>query len=184
MEPKAPASSLCLLKETKINLESPPSSVVQIQLPSSSTFSVRSRQQQRVLKTTPNYKDEETFSKHCLATSGSIHFLSTSKYPRSILWRVVQEQKVLELRSRDLTKTEREIKEAALVVQLHFPVPIKHGGVALADTEDPNIFNVFALTKGNELYTCSIRGTFFAMPQRRRRMWTNGAKSTDPRRSA
>ena len=164
MESKAPSSSLCLFKETLVDLESPSSTVVQIQLPSSSPFSVRSRQQQRLLKTTPVYKNADSFSKAFLATSGSLHFSCHSSYPRSILWRVLQEQKVLELRSWDLSKSERETKEAALTVQLYFPTPIKDGGVALADSADQNIVNVFTLTKGNELYTCSIRKNFFCHP--------------------
>ncbi len=163
MDPTAPSSSLCLFKETTLDRESLPSTVVQIQLPSSSSFSVRSRprQQQRLLRTTPVFKDEDSYSKHQLAASASIHFSHHSIYPRSILWRVLQEQKVLELRSTDLSKDERETKEAGLIIQLCFPGPIRDGGVALADSEDPSILYVFALTKGNELYTCSIRRTFF-----------------------
>ena len=161
MESKAPSSSLYLFKETSLDLESSRSSVVQIQLPSSSPFSVRPRQQHRLLKTTSIAKDEDTFSRHCLALSGSTHFSHHSDYPRSILWRVLQEQKILELRSSDLSKSERETRDAALIIQLCFPVPIKDGGVALADSEEPNILNIFALTKANELYTCAIRRTFF-----------------------
>lgn len=161
MDSRAPSSSLCLFKETCVDLESPPSSIVQLQLPSSSPFSVRSRQQQRLLKTTPILENADAFSKARLTTSGSVHFSRHSSYPRSILWRILQEQKVLELRSVDLSKSERESKEATFTLQLFLPAPIRVGGVALANTEDQNILSVFALTGSNELYTCSIRKTFF-----------------------
>ena len=160
MDSRAPSSSLCLFKETCVDLEPPPNSIVQLQLPSSS-FSVRSRQRQRLLKTTPIYQGADSFSKARLATSGSIHFCRHSSYPRSIIWRVVQEQKVLELQSGDLSKSESETKEAGLTLQLHLPAPIRDGGVVLADSQDPNILNVFILTKANELYTCTIQKAFF-----------------------
>lgn len=161
MDHRAPASSLYLYKETGTDLEPPPNSVVQVQLPSLSPFSVRSRQQQRLLKTTPNYRSADAFSKACLASSGSVHFSRHASFPRSILWRVLQEQKVLELRSVDISKDEQESKEATLVLHLNFPSSVKDGGVALADSQDQNILNVFALTKSNELYTCRIEKAFF-----------------------
>ena len=163
MDLEAPSSSLCLFKETSLDLESLPGTVVQIQLPSSSSLSVRSRQrqQQRVLRRAQVYKDEETYNRLHLASSASIHSSYHSTYPRSITWRVLQDQKVLELRSTDLRKDARETKEAGLTIRLCFPGPLRDGGVALADSEEQGVLNVFALTKGNELYTCSIRRSFF-----------------------
>lgn len=121
MDSEAPSSSLCLFKETRTDLEpSHPGSVIQIQVPSTSTFSVRPRQQRRVLRTSPIYKDEDAFNKHCLASSSSFHFGKSKRHPRSFLWRVLQEGRVLELRCVDLSKRNREEREASFTLQLVF----------------------------------------------------------------
>jgi len=162
MDQKAPSTSLCLFKETRVDLEpTNPGSVIQIQLPSTSTFIRSSRSQRRVLKSSTTYQNEETFSKGCLASSSSIYFGHSKKYPRSFLWRTLEDNKVLELRSVDLVKSDREHKEATQILRFGFPSTVQPGCVALADTEDQNSLSVFVLTKGNELYTLNLRRDFF-----------------------
>ena len=162
MSSKAPVSSLALFKETRIDLEPiAPGSVIQIHISSASAFTARPRQQRRIVKNTIGHRDESSFTKCCIATSGSFHFGKTESHPRSFIWRVLQEGKVLELRSIDLSKSSGETREASVIIQLWFPIGLKHGGVALADSEDRDILDVFALTKGNELYTFAISKDFF-----------------------
>lgn len=162
MDSASPVSSFCLFKETRIDLQPlRPHSIIQLQVPSTSTFSVRSRQQRRILREPPTYRDEDEFNKYCLATSSSVFFGKRSRHPRSILWRVLGEGKILELRSGDLSKSNVEEKEASLVIQLCFPTALKQECVAIADTDDSNVVEVFALTKGNELYTLNLRRDFF-----------------------
>ena len=162
MDFKLPVSSLALFKEVRADLEPATSgSVVQIQIPSTSTFAVRPRLQRRILKNATPYRDEETFTKCCIATNGSIYFGKPKRYPRSFLWRLLQDGKVLELRSVDLSKSCGETREASIILQLCFSAGIKQGGVALADPEDQGVLNVFALTKGNELYTLKLDKSFF-----------------------
>ena len=163
MESRAPVSSLALFKETRTDLEPVSSgSVIQIHIPSTSAFTVRPRQQRRILRNTPGHGNQHSFSKCCIATNGSLYFSKSKRHPRSFLWRVLQEEKVLELRSIDLCKGSGETREASHIIQLCFPVGLKHGGIALADLEDQNL-GVFALTKGNELYTFTLRKDFFCL---------------------
>lgn len=162
MDSKAPVSSLALFKEARTDLESVAlGSVIQIQIPSTSAFTVRPRQQRRILKNTTGHKDEGSFTKCCISTTGSLYFGRSKRHPRSFLWRVLQEGKVLELRSIDLSKSSGETREASYIIQLCFPAGLKHGGIALADMDDQDALNVFALTKGNELYTFTLRKDFF-----------------------
>ena len=155
-------SSLCLFKETQTDLEPAyPGSVIQIQVPSTSTFSVRPRQQRRILRSASICKDEDSYNQNHLAASSSFYFGKVKRYPRSFLWRVLQEGRVLELRSVDLSKKNGETREASYTVQLHFASTIKPNGVALTDTEEQDSLSVFALTKGNDLYTLTIRKDFF-----------------------
>lgn len=162
MDLKAPVGSLALFKEARSDLEPVTlGSVIQIQIPSTGAFAVRTRQQRRILNNTANHRDEDSFTKSCIATSGSFYFGKSKRHPRSFLWRVLQEEKVLELRSIDLSKSSDEKREASYIIQLCFPTGIKRGGVALADLEDQDVLNIFALTRGNELYTFTLRKDFF-----------------------
>ena len=162
MDSRAPVSSLSLFRETQTDLEPANSgSVIQIQVPSASTFSVKPRQQRRILRSAPTCKDEDSYNKNNLAISSSFYFGRAKRHPRSFLWRVLQEGRVLELRSVDLKKKNGETREASYIIQLHFASTIKPNGVALTDTEDQDSLSIFAITKANDLYTLAIRKDFF-----------------------
>ena len=163
MDNRAPISSLCHFKENQIDVEPQLGSVIQIQVPSTSTFSIRSRQQRRILHDLPVYKDIDAYSSQYLASSASIHFSKSSRYPRNFLWRIVQDQSVLEVRSIDLSKSEDEVREAGFIVRFQFPNRLKSGGVAFADTGDAKLPTIFALTKGNELYTLTLPQNIFSI---------------------
>ncbi|KAL8938252.1 MAG: hypothetical protein Q9216_003992 [Gyalolechia sp. 2 TL-2023] len=161
MGDQAPSASLNGFIETRIGLE-PVSQgpVVQIQLPSLSTFSRASRSQRRVISNAAICHNEESYIKTCLASSSSIYFSKSRRYPRSFLWRVLDNDKVLELRSVDISKHDRQPNEASVVLQLAFPNAIRKGCVALTDGGE-DILNVFVLTKSKELITLTIPTKFF-----------------------
>ncbi|KAL9128394.1 MAG: hypothetical protein Q9217_002918 [Psora testacea] len=161
MDSKPSATSIHLFKEVRADIENPIGSTIQIQVVSTITFSVRQRQHRRVLRNNPVFDTQDAFSRHYLASSASIHHCNSTRYPRCFLWRVVNDQRVLELQSVDLSKSDRETSDAVYSIQLCFNGQLKHGGVALANTADVNVLNVFALTRGNELYTFAIRKDFF-----------------------
>ncbi|KAL8717789.1 MAG: hypothetical protein Q9225_005004 [Loekoesia sp. 1 TL-2023] len=162
MVDQTPSTSLNAFIETRVDLEpTGQGSVVQIQLPSSGTFSRASWPQRRVVSTTAVRRDVETYTRSCLTSAGSIYFSKARKYPRTFLWRVLDNSKVLELRSVDLSKNDREPKEADILLQLGFSSAIRKGCVALADDEE-GVISVFALTKSNELVTLTIPTTLFS----------------------
>jgi len=135
--------------------------LIQIQVPTTSTFSVRPKQHWRIVRTPFIHRDDDSFRNECLASSGSLFFGRSKRHPRNFLWRVLGEGKVLELWSADLSKSNEEKREAFLTLQLFFPVTLRYGCIALADTDDGDSLIVFALTKGNELYTLTLRKDFF-----------------------
>ena len=162
MEKNVPISTLCLYKETRLDLDPHISgSKVRICIPSTATFSRKSPSQRPSLTNLPRFKDEQTFGKHCLASSGSIYLRKSKRYPRTFLWRTLEDSQVLEVRSVDLSKNEREPQDASIILQFSFLNGIRHGGVALADLQDQDILSVFVLTKGNELYTITLRPDSF-----------------------
>ena len=159
-----PVTSLCLFKETRVGNEDGVKSIIQIEAPSTGVatpFNRNSRLRRRVQTTRPIIKDDEDFGRRLLASSGSIYFGTTRRYPRSIAWRILEGGKVLELRSTDLSKSDQETKEATCILQLGFSNAIRRGGVALTDAEDHDSLSLFVLTRGSELYTFTIQRDFF-----------------------
>lgn len=161
MGDQAPLASLNAFTEARVDLEPVGQGpVVQIQLPSTGTFGRASRLHRRVLPTAAVCQDEETYTRSCLASASSIYFSHSRIYPRSFLWRLLDNGKVLELRSVDLSKHDRESREATVILQLGLPSAIRKGCVALAD-DGQDTLSVFAVTKSNELFHLAIRTTFF-----------------------
>jgi len=166
MESRAPKPLLGTYKETRIDLEpSSPNAIIHLQLPSNGAFARISRLQRRVVNALPAGQKEEDFRRQYLASSGSVYFRKSNKYPRSFLWRCLEEDTTLELRSVDLSKDEHETRDAKLIIRIVFPNAIRRGGVALADSVDHDLLNVFVLTKSNEVYTLTLRPDFFCRPE-------------------
>ena len=157
MEAKAPTSTFFSHSETRLSPD-PTAATVYLQLPSAGPFSrSSSRAQRRVLD-----NDGVDYKGNRIASSASIYFRSRNRYPRSILWRCIEQDRVLELRSVDLTKAEGETREARIVLNIAFPAEIRPYGVAVADAAEEDIISVFAITTNNDLYTLSLKPNFFS----------------------
>ena len=163
MQEQVPTSSSNDFKEVRVSLGPDiPGSVIEFHVPSSAiTFSLTSRLKRQILTESPTFKSEEKFSRCNIANTSSIFFGHLNKYPRSFLWRLLEENKVLEIRSVDLSKGERVEDEALYSLRFCFPSTVRPGGIALADGEDQSVLNVFVSTTSNELYTLDLRRAFF-----------------------
>ena len=109
----------------------------------------------------PVAKDEEEFARRYLATQGSIYFRRRKTYPRTFLWRVVNDSRVLEIQCVDLSKSGTECFEYNITLRLHFQEQILPSGVALADYEEHEMLSVFVITASRQLHTLSLRPEFF-----------------------
>ncbi|KAF2200042.1 hypothetical protein GQ43DRAFT_397349 [Delitschia confertaspora ATCC 74209] len=153
-----------LYKEARLNLEPAyPGSTVSFTLPSHSLSTLGSRPRVHRTIVTENYidQDEDAFAKRHLASEASMFFRRTHNYPRSFLWRVLDDRKVLEIQSTDLDHNCDHKFEADLTIMLHFPSPIRPFGIAFAEPEDRDALSVFVLTEVKELYTITLPGDFF-----------------------
>lgn len=113
----------------------------------------------------PIAKDEDEFSRRYLATQGTVYFRKRRTYPRTFVWRVFNDNKVLEIQCADLTKAGSEQFEYNVTLRLNFPDQILPSGVALADHEDHEILSVFVITASKQLHTFSLRPEFFRRPE-------------------
>ncbi|KAJ5714053.1 uncharacterized protein N7483_011234 [Penicillium malachiteum] len=153
-----------IYKDTRVDLRPfSPTTVANIQISPESAirrtrFSISSGSDHHE---TPVAKDEDEFARKYLATQGTVYFRKRKTYPRTFLWRVVNDNKVLEIQCADLTKAGSEKFEYNVTLRLNFPEQIIPSGVALADHEDHEILSVFVITASKQLHTLSLRPEFF-----------------------
>ncbi|OQO12295.1 hypothetical protein B0A48_02936 [Cryoendolithus antarcticus] len=100
--------------------------------------------------------DEEEYTSKYLATESSIFFRPAEKFPRCLLWRVLEGRKVVEVRSVDLLKEKDNGDEDGLVFRIELSAPAMKGGVALADLDGGDGVEVFVLTDAKELVTVTL----------------------------
>jgi nuclear pore complex protein Nup160 len=151
-----------LYKETRLNVESAiPGSTVVIRLPNYGASKWSSRTAQTRLPTEiPLAEDESAFKQRHLASAASLFSRQYHKFPRSFLWRVLEDRKVLSIQAADLCKQDK-IPDAHLTLRLTFPSPIRPSCIALSDCKEHDTFSVFSLTESNHLYTLTLRPEFF-----------------------
>lgn len=165
MDLKAPIAALHLYKELRVDLDpSLSDTLVHIQLPSTSAFNRSTQPQHRIITTLPPHRSEKEYKSRYVASSSGVFFRRLYQYPRSILWRCLEDNNVLELRSIDLSLSKKKPREATVIVRIGLPSPIRSGGIALADAVDHDVFNAFVLTQSNELFTFAIRPDLFFRP--------------------
>jgi hypothetical protein len=173
----------CLYKEARLNIEPAfPGSTIAFALPASShsTFGSRPTVKRTVLTEQHVDKDEDAFARRHLATDGSMYFRQHHGYPRSFLWRVLDNRKMLEIQAVDLDHDLGDRFEANLTILLQFPSPIRPFCVAFATPTDRDALTVFAITTANELYTITLPRDFFASPAASEQNIETWCKRTEP----
>lgn len=153
-------------KETRLNLESAtPGSTVQIRLPTSSAapaWPQRSASRRQQVAEVAIAEDDNVFKHRHLASEASIYHRQHPKShsPRSFIWKVLEERKVLSIRAIDISKQPRT-PDANLTLRLYLPSAIRPGCVAFADSDAHDVLSVFVLLDTNQFYTLSLRPDFF-----------------------
>jgi DNA repair protein RAD51/nuclear pore complex protein Nup160 len=153
-----------LYKEARLNLEPAfPGSTLHFTLPSSttSTFGARTPTKRTIVHDKYIDKDEDAFARSYLASEASIYFRKKHQYPRSFLWRILDDRKVLEIQSIDFDQDYDHQSEAHLTLQLQFPSPIRPFGIAFDEPDDRDALTVFVVTQSKELYTLNLLRDFF-----------------------
>jgi len=158
---------VCLYKEARLSLEPAyPGSTIAFTLPASSlsTFGSRTTAKRSVIYEQHADHDEEAFTRRHLASDGSMFFRKHHTYPRSFLWRVLDNRNMLEIQSVDLDHSASNRFEANLTLLFHFPSPTRPFCIAFAEPTDRDALTVYAITKSNDLYVLTIHRDFFANP--------------------
>lgn len=150
-------------KETKLDLQpATQGSIISIRLPAPGA-GPKSPIKRSHGSDAPVAEDENTFRQYNLATAGSIYNRIHHKSPRSFLWRVLEDGRVLSIRAVDVSRQDK-VADANLTLRLVFPGIIKPGCIAFSDSRDHDFLSVFVLTEAKYIYTLSLRPDFFRKP--------------------
>ncbi|KAH7330131.1 nucleoporin Nup120/160-domain-containing protein [Rhexocercosporidium sp. MPI-PUGE-AT-0058] len=150
-------------KETRLDLHSTTQgSTVAIRLPThgASTYPSRTAQKRPHVAELPVAEDENAFRARHLASAASIYHRTHYQSPRSFLWRILEDGKVLSIQSVDVSKPST-VADANITLRLTLPSAVKPGCIALADSKDHDILSVFILTESKQLYTLTLRPDHF-----------------------
>lgn len=153
----AKSSLLYAYKETRLNLDSPShGTTIAIHLPAgASTYSRTAQKRSRTIEV-PVAEDENAFRQRHVALAASIYHRTHHKSPRSFLWRVLEDGKVLSIRSVDLFTANNAV-DTNLTLRLGLSSPIRSGCIALSDPAQHDALSVFFLTETKQLYTLTLK---------------------------
>jgi len=153
-------------KETRLDLEpTTQGSTVSIRLPppGASTWPSKTAQKRSHITEIPVAEDESSFRQRHLATAASIYYRTHHKSPRSFLWRILEDGKVLVIRVVDVS-SQVNAADANLSLRLSFPSRIIPACVAFSDSKEHDLLSAFVLTETNHLYTLTLRPDYFRKP--------------------
>jgi nuclear pore complex protein Nup160 len=152
-----PRDSQFLFKETRLNLEPPsPASIVTIRVPSGAA----NGRNHRKPTIEASLEDETSFRLKHLATASSIYHRKWHDSPRSFLWRILEDGRLLSIRVVDVCKKDK-VAEASLILNFQFTVAIQPGCVAFSDIQEHDALCVHVLDQSAELYTFTLRPDLF-----------------------
>lgn len=149
-------SSPYYFKETRLNLEpSAPGSVINIRVPAGAND-----RNSRRSTIEPAFEDHSSFKLKNLATASSVYHRQWHDSPRSFLWRVLENGKLLSIRAVDVCLKDNAT-DAPLILNLNFGVPIQPGCVALSDPKEHDALAVYVLDESSRLFTFVFRPDTF-----------------------
>ncbi|POS86641.1 hypothetical protein EPUL_002914 [Erysiphe pulchra] len=152
-------------RETRVDADSTnhQATTISIRLPTvvSSSFS-GVKQPRSIVAITQNAEDEESFRQKHLAIYSSVYHRRFSMSPRSFLWRVVENLRVLSIRVVDLSIPKNVVDSYTYTLRFTFPHSISPTCIAFSDSKERDVLSVFVLTDSKQIWTLSLRPDFFS----------------------
>ncbi|KAI8629262.1 nucleoporin Nup120/160-domain-containing protein [Xylariaceae sp. FL1651] len=147
-----------VFNETRLTLEPSSSAlIVDVKLPSATNQSKSRRQANGSASTKVDNNALRT--RNC-ATASAIYHRKHHHYPRSFLWRVLEDNSILSIRTVDVCRPEKA-SDTNLILNFHFPHAIRPTCVAFSDPSDHDALAVFVLDEVGQLYTLFLRPDSF-----------------------
>ncbi len=148
-------------KETRLNFEPSSSAfIVDLELPSTVSQGWNLRRANGSLDKSHTHAESDELRARTCATASSTYHRKYHAYPRSFLWRLLEDDMVLSIRSIDVLRPDK-VADAPLVLNLHFSHPVRPACIALTDPQDHDALTIFVLDTANQLYTLFLRPDSF-----------------------
>lgn len=148
-------------KETRLNFEPSSSAlVVNLNLPSTANGGRNRRRANGSLDKSHAQAESDDLRARTCATASSTYHRKHHAYPKSFLWRLLEDDTILSIRAIDILRPEK-IADTNLVLNFHFAHPIRPGCIALTDPQDHDALTIFVLDTANQLYTLFLRPESF-----------------------
>ncbi|KAI1104187.1 nucleoporin Nup120/160-domain-containing protein [Jackrogersella minutella] len=148
------ATTSYFYKETRLNLEPSSSSyIVDIELPTTTS-------QARVPRKTTKSGKAIAKNDSSRATTSSIYYRKHHNFPKSFLWRILEDDTVLSIRTIDICRS-KKTSDANLILNFHFQNSIIPTCVAFCDPPDHDALSIFVIDTANQLYTLFLRPDSF-----------------------
>ncbi|KAJ5047493.1 uncharacterized protein L3040_003317 [Drepanopeziza brunnea f. sp. 'multigermtubi'] len=148
-------------QETRLDLDSPSQgTTIAIRLPAGASIYSRPASKRSRAVELPIAEDENAFRQRYLASAASIYHRTHYKSPRSFLWRVLEDGKVLSIRSVDVSRASKAV-DANLTLRMSIPSAIRQGCIAITDSPEHDTLSVFFLTENKQLYTLTLKPEYF-----------------------
>ncbi|KAK5075872.1 hypothetical protein LTR70_005524 [Exophiala xenobiotica] len=155
---------LNLYSETAFQVKAAPSSKrTVIQLPRANGSYDRSKYSKKPERSDRLATDDRSYAAEYLATASSVFFHQSHSFPRSFFWRIVSNEKTLELSNADFSRNEKD-QEAPATLAFQFQDRISPRGISICDSSKSDEFYVFVLSQENEVFEIRLQTTFFQRP--------------------
>ncbi|KAK4998832.1 hypothetical protein LTR66_002022 [Elasticomyces elasticus] len=155
-------SAPILYREARLNIEpTTSSSILTLTIPSTNTSLLASTSTALTRSRKAIASDEHdvaSFQAKHLALESSVFFKrNRDASPRTFLWRVLDDRRVLELQALDLVQAATNTEEGIWTVSIRLPERIQNNGIAFVDSEtESQALDVFVLTETNEVLSLSL----------------------------
>lgn len=155
---------LNLYCETAFQVQAAPSSKrTVIQVPRANGSYDRSKYSKRPARSDRLATDDKSYAAEYLATASSVFFRQSHAFPRSFFWRIVSNEKTLELSNADFSRNESD-QGAPVTLAFQFQDPISPRGISICDSSKSDEFYVFVLSQANEVFEMRLQTSFFQQP--------------------
>lgn len=169
---EAQPRAACLFQETRLNIDPYDHHAVSdipVTTSSASAFASRVSPKRRRVDRARSTHDEATFARANLASQSSIHFRPRANAdvqlrPRSVLWRVLEDNRVLQLQPIDLYQDPPQSEEPFLTLRFELPdalVPDTVAFTEFANEEEAGALVVFAITQDGSVISLTLRREAF-----------------------
>jgi nuclear pore complex protein Nup160 len=155
----ADRSACHLFKQTRVNLDwtdKRSDTAIDVHLPfhpgrSGRSLGIIRRRNKR--QEPPDTEEKFKLAHH--ARAASIYYRPVERFPRCILWRLVEDSRVLSVTAVDFTRPESQ-GEVETTFRFIFPEPIQPSTVGFADAPTRDELVIYALTHDGILYTLNL----------------------------